>query len=185
MSGEEHVYGLDGIKEGDNKFPKWLIFVYVGLLSWGIYYLFAYWTIPGDEVNKEALNSPITYSKAREEGFVASAKEDKKEEVKAPSAEDAGKAKLVADGKVVFEANCAGCHGIAGDGNGPAAAALNPKPRNFVEAKFKYPPNATDADLTVTIQNGVKGSAMPAWKDTLNADQIKSVIAYVRTFHKS
>ena len=32
--------------------------------------------------------------------------------------------------------------------------------------------------------NGVKGTAMPPWKDTLNADQIKSVIAYEHSFKR-
>ena len=179
MSGEEHVYGLDGIREGDNKFPRWLIFVYIGLFSWGVYYLVAYWTMPGDELRQQVLNSPITYTNAREEGYVASSKEVKetKKEVKLAGGVSE---KLLADGKVVFEANCAGCHGVAGDGAGPAAAALVPKPRNFVTWKLKY--GDDDASLNKTLQNGIKGSSMPAWKDALSPDQIGSVIAYIKKF---
>ncbi len=40
---------------------------------------------------------------------------------------------LVAHGKTVFAQNCVACHGDQGMGNGPAAAALNPKPRNFTQ----------------------------------------------------
>lgn len=43
---------------------------------------------------------------------------------------------LIAKGKAQYS-NCAACHGDAGKGDGPAAAAFNPKPRNFVSEKFK------------------------------------------------
>lgn len=91
---------------------------------------------------------------------------------------------MVTEGKTVFEANCAGCHGINGNGAGPAAAALNPKPRNFVEGNYKYPVGAKDTDLFKTLEKGIAGSAMPAWKDALSEDQRWSVIAYIRTFKK-
>jgi len=41
---------------------------------------------------------------------------------------------IVAHGKALFEAQCVTCHGAEGKGNGLAAAALNPKPRNFTAA---------------------------------------------------
>ena len=83
-------------------------------------------------------------------------------------------------GKKVFETNCATCHGLTGKGDGAVAAALNPKPRNFVEGKFKY--GSDDASLHKTIANG-KG-VMPAWKAILKDKQIDDVIAYIRTFKK-
>jgi mono/diheme cytochrome c family protein len=41
--------------------------------------------------------------------------------------------KLLARGEVLFKQNCTSCHGDAGRGDGPAAATLNPKPRNFTQ----------------------------------------------------
>ena len=38
---------------------------------------------------------------------------------------------LVARGREVFRGNCVACHGETGMGDGPSAATLNPKPRNF------------------------------------------------------
>ena len=38
-------------------------------------------------------------------------------------------------GKAKYDANCVGCHGSGGKGDGPAAAALNPKPGDFTNAK--------------------------------------------------
>lgn len=89
---------------------------------------------------------------------------------------------MIAAGKTVYEANCTGCHGVAGNGAGAAAAALNPKPRNFILAQFKY--GDKDTDLFKTVTNGIQGSAMPSWKDALTEEQRWSVISYVRTFKK-
>src|SRR5215211_6685384 len=41
-------------------------------------------------------------------------------------------------GKEVYEIHCAGCHGVNGDGKGPAEAFLDVKPRNFTKGMFKF-----------------------------------------------
>lgn len=181
MSGEEHVYGLDGIREGDNKFPKWLLVLYFLFTIWAIYYTVTYWSDPKvDAEKREVLNSTITYNTPREEGFVASSTETPAPvaEVKTSGVDE----KLIAEGKASYEANCAGCHGVSGDGGGPAAAALNPKPRSFVKWDMKF--GTDDASVTKSIENGIPGTAMPPWKAALNADQTKAVLAYIKTFKR-
>jgi len=42
---------------------------------------------------------------------------------------------LLAHGKAQFEQQCISCHGALGNGEGPAAAGLNPKPRNFIQGE--------------------------------------------------
>jgi mono/diheme cytochrome c family protein len=92
-----------------------------------------------------------------------------------------GKADAIAAGKVVFETNCASCHGESGKGDGPAGAALNPKPADLSEPAA----NDTDGQFLWHVSEGSAagepGSAMPAWKGTLSQDQIWQVIAYIRT----
>jgi len=88
---------------------------------------------------------------------------------------------MINAGKSIYEANCAGCHGINGNGAGPAAAALNPPPRNFIKANYKY--GSSDVELFKTITLGIKGTSMPAW-DSLTESQRWEVIAYIRTFEK-
>ncbi|GIW23004.1 MAG: hypothetical protein KatS3mg068_2011 [Candidatus Sericytochromatia bacterium] len=83
-------------------------------------------------------------------------------------------------GKKVYDQNCAMCHGPKGAGDGAAAAALNPKPRNFTEGKFKY--GSKDEDLAKLIKNG-KGP-MPPWGSVLKPADIDNVIAYIRTLKK-
>jgi len=84
-------------------------------------------------------------------------------------------------GEQVYKQRCALCHGPDGHGNGPGAAALNPKPRNYHDAKYMN--SKTDAELLATIHNG-KG-AMPAWKAILSETQMQSVLMYERTFSKT
>lgn len=85
-----------------------------------------------------------------------------------------------ANGKKVFTQNCVTCHGASGKGDGVAAAALTPKPRNFVQGKFKY--GSKDADLAKTIKNGK--APMPPWGGVLSDKDINDVVAYIRTFKK-
>ncbi|HKU45174.1 MAG TPA: c-type cytochrome [Polyangiales bacterium] len=52
----------------------------------------------------------------------------------------------------VFKTRCATCHGEGGHGDGPAAAALNPKPRNYTDPEWQK--TVTDDQLKKTIVGG-------------------------------
>jgi mono/diheme cytochrome c family protein len=65
---------------------------------------------------------------------------------------------LVAKGKASFETNCATCHGDRGLGDGPAGAALDPKPRNLVKDAFKNGTKPTQVFSTLT--KGIDGTTM-------------------------
>jgi len=97
-----------------------------------------------------------------------------------------------AKGKVLFETNCASCHGTSGKGDGPVGAALQPPPRDFTKAEFKFDANkdgkpGEDADLLLVITNGAAaygGSPLMApWGHLPEQDRL-DLIAYVRTFHQ-
>jgi cytochrome c oxidase cbb3-type subunit 3 len=87
------------------------------------------------------------------------------------------------EGKKLYGQFCASCHGQAGKGDGPASAALNPKPRDHTDKG--YMSTLSDDDLLKVIKNGGasigKSPLMPPWGASLKDDQIKDVIAYVRT----
>jgi cytochrome c oxidase cbb3-type subunit I/II len=87
-------------------------------------------------------------------------------------------------GREVYERRCAGCHGVNGDGNGPAATFLyRQRPRNFTLGVFKFrltnEPVPTDGDLLRTITRGVRGTAMPAWYELPLIDRL-AVIQYIK-----
>ena len=96
----------------------------------------------------------------------------------------------LAAGKKSYEAECAGCHGIqgagtvAGDGAGPAARFMNPRPRNFRKGKFKFTSTASGErplrrDLYRVISVGLAGSSMPSFK-LLTDERRMDIVEYVR-----
>jgi cytochrome c oxidase cbb3-type subunit 2 len=87
-------------------------------------------------------------------------------------------------GKEVYERRCVGCHGVNGDGNGPAATFMyNQRPRNFTQGVFKFrltkDPLPTDGDMLRTITRGVRGTAMPPWYELPLNDRL-AVIQYIK-----
>jgi mono/diheme cytochrome c family protein len=87
-------------------------------------------------------------------------------------------------GKAVYEQHCAACHGSKGNGNGPAAVWLFPKPRNFSAGLFKIQSTPagmlpTDDDLFQTITRGMSGSSMPSFT-YLSEQQRREVVQYVK-----
>lgn len=92
-------------------------------------------------------------------------------------------------GKEAYALYCQTCHGETGTGDGPGAAALDPKPRDFTTGDFAFDPNSDGetgdpADLALVVQNGAAaygGSAnMVPWGGVLSEQQIRDVVAYVR-----
>ncbi len=57
--------------------------------------------------------------------------------------------------KDLFESLCFTCHGLTGHGDGPGAAALNPKPRTFAEVAWQD--SVTDDQITKAITLGGAG----------------------------
>ena len=76
---------------------------------------------------------------------------------------------LLAKGKQVFMINCMPCHGEKGEGNGPAAIALNPKPRNYTKDGFKNGDKVEQ--IFGTITKGLPGTMMTAWTQIPEADR--------------
>ncbi len=82
-----------------------------------------------------------------------------------------------AKGGIFFHANCAECHGHAGDGHGRRAEMMVFKPLDFTTAKAQ---RAFDrARLFAAISWGVPGTTMPAWSKVLTGQQIADVAEYV------
>lgn len=67
---------------------------------------------------------------------------------------------LVEKGKASFSRNCVACHGPRGEGDGPAAKALKPRPRNLVAE----PTRGGAPAIFEVVSKGVKGTGMIAYK---------------------
>ena len=77
----------------------------------------------------------------------------------------------------VYKTNCIACHGATGEADTPAGKALN-------ATSFSTPDslNKSDAELVAIIKNGK--DKMPPWSEVLTDEQVKDVIAYIRTLKK-
>jgi len=82
--------------------------------------------------------------------------------------------------KTLYVANCSPCHGTTGKGDGPAAAALNPKPANHTSAAVQ---SETDGSLFWKLSEG--RNPMPSYKKILTDQQRWELINYIRTLGKN
>ena len=85
----------------------------------------------------------------------------------------------VAIGEDVFFNYCAGCHGRRGDGRGPQALNLIPKPQNLRNAEFvNY---LDDERFYTSVSGGVRATSMPAFEMLLSESNRWHVINYIRS----
>ncbi|MEW5853624.1 MAG: cytochrome c [Myxococcota bacterium] len=90
---------------------------------------------------------------------------------------------LLGKGKTSFTTNCVLCHGEKGDGNGPAGAQMNPKPRDFSDVK-SYKNGSKPEQIFKTLAEGIPGSAMVPFAH-LSEEERWALAYYVAdTFHK-
>ena len=91
-------------------------------------------------------------------------------------------------GRDVYATYCVGCHGEKGDGDGPAARFLDPKPRDFRVGRIKFAHVSSgeaprDEDYDRVIVHGLSGTAMPSFA-LLPSHERSAVLAYIKTFAK-
>ncbi len=90
-------------------------------------------------------------------------------------------------GPELFASHCSACHGLKGNGKGPATRNLHPKPRDFRSGEFRLVSTrnrrATRQDIERVIQHGVPGTSMQSFDD-LPSDQrtllARQVLAFWR-----
>lgn len=90
-------------------------------------------------------------------------------------------------GRKVYMERCYWCHGEEGKGDGPSAAGMFPRPRDFVRADYKIRSTPwgqlpTDEDLFRVIVRGLAGTPMQEWETILTEEEIRSVASYIQSF---
>jgi len=83
-------------------------------------------------------------------------------------------------GQVAYETRCAPCHGTEGRGDGPAAAGIDPHPRNFRDPDFWR--GRTTEQLRLVVRQGKPGTLMPPFDGALDPGQIDDVVAFIQHF---
>ncbi len=82
-----------------------------------------------------------------------------------------------ARGERTYMSGCATCHGPKGDGKGPRAYFINPKPRNFIDPAFRAAFNRPA--IYTAVSDGRLGAEMPAWSKVLDHQEIADVSEFV------
>ncbi|MBI1996281.1 MAG: cytochrome c [Deltaproteobacteria bacterium] len=89
-------------------------------------------------------------------------------------------------GKLKYDANCVGCHGATGKGDGAAAAALNPKPQDHTNGKAMKA--LSDKYLFDIIKDGgasqKKSPIMPGSGKKFSDQEVWDIVAYIRSLAK-
>jgi len=117
---------------------------------------------PDDEMRQMAFHSPVINANAQK------ARREGPEPVLADSSD-------LANGRNLYQHNCASCHGPQGHGDG-MAASLRPAAADLSEHQYSL------ARLSFVLENGVAGTAMPAWRD-FSLDDRAALAAAVREFY--
>ena len=118
---------------------------------------------PDDEMMQMAFAGPLNASPAR-------ARKGADAKVLARDADESR-------GGTLYAAHCASCHGARGEGDGPGADALVPRPSNLAEHEY------SQTRLADALWNGVAGTAMPAWRDH-PVEDLAAIARVVRGFQR-
>lgn len=92
--------------------------------------------------------------------------------------------KVLQTGRGLYMRHCSHCHGTSGDGNGPTAQYLNPKPRDYRHGIFKFTSTNDQSkvsrdDLARILKYGIPGTYMPSFL-LLEDDELHAIVEYVR-----
>src|SRR3569623_283597 len=84
-----------------------------------------------------------------------------------------------ADGKTVYAEFCVVCHGEHGDGNTRLRRGLTTPPREFPRAETRR--ELSRERMITSVTYGRPGTAMMSFRKRLSAEEIETVVDYIRT----
>jgi len=162
LSGHEY----DGIKELDNKLPKWWLWLfYITIIFAAVYFtrmnIIQTADKQDDAYKKEVEAAMLKYKDVRQANMID-----------ASTVVQLSDADALAAGKAIFEKSCIACHLAQGQG------LVGP---NLTDDYWIH--GCTIADIFRTITTGVPDKGMISWKDQLNPQQIQQVASYVMSLH--
>ncbi len=82
------------------------------------------------------------------------------------------------DGKELFALNCMICHKESGKGGKVTIEGKSINPEDLTTDKMK---KMTDEKLIGYVTNGIEDEGMPAFKDKMTPEEIRAIVAHVRT----
>lgn len=164
-------HSYDGIQEYDNPLPGWWKFLFwVSILFAFPYMLYMHVGIEGRSIYDQYDSHMASIFEIRF-AKIGQLSADRKTIMKYVNDEP----DWLAVGKVVYQTNCAGCHGTDGGG------LVGP---NLTDDYWKYVRNVED--IAGVIENGAANGAMPAWKNRLShPNQVVLTAAYIASLRNA
>lgn len=162
----DHNY--DGIRELDHPLPTWWVLTFGATIAFGFPYWFFYTFGKDAPTPRSEMEERLSEIKEVQAEYEAKKGGFNVERYKAFVATEEGK-KL---GKKTFKRHCAACHGQNGEG------VIGP---NLTDAYWIHGKGDLKG-VYQTISGGVPEKGMPAWKQSLNDDQLMAVTSYVLKF---
>ena len=88
---------------------------------------------------------------------------------------------IIERGRGIYKVNCVACHGETGKGDGPAAGALKPPPRDHTD--YAYMSTLTDKQVADVIKMGgaIKGRPLMPSHPQIGSADMDALVAYIRT----
>lgn len=159
-------HNYDGIRELDNRLPPWWLYgFYVTIVFAGIY-LWRYHVVHSAPLSQEELQIALEMAEKEKEAYLKLAA-NKVDENTVVYLEDAT---AMLEGKKIYAANCAACHGPDGGGTvGP----------NFTDDYWLH--GGSIQDIFKTVKYGVPEKGMKSWKDDLSPVQIAQVSSFIKS----
>lgn len=158
----DHEY--DGIRELDNKLPRWWVWLFYGTTLFAAGYLLYFHVFGmGDLMAAE-------YQKEMKRGDAIKAAAMTKFEAEIGSLEPSKDAAIISQGHEIFTRLCAPCH------RADAGGLVGP---NLTDDYWIHGPKFSDN--VTTIWNGVPAKGMITWKNYLKPKEVYSVASYIYT----
>ncbi len=85
-------------------------------------------------------------------------------------------------GRTLYMNNCKVCHGIQGQGDGPIALQLDPKPAVLANPQFTGDEFSKPYDNFQIINVGIANTAMVGWADQFSEKELWDITYFIRTF---
>ena len=91
---------------------------------------------------------------------------------------------VLSSGRTLYMRHCSHCHGTSGDGAGPTARYLTPRPRDYRNGVFKFTSTndmskASRDDLARVVKYGIPGTYMPSFL-LMKDEEHHAIVEYVR-----
>jgi cytochrome c oxidase cbb3-type subunit 3 len=157
-----HEY--DDIQELNNPTPAWFMALFYSTVAIGIAYVLVYHVFNFGQLQYAEYNTEVAQAEMAKKIYLS----------KAANRVDESTVKLVndpttlAEGKAVFKASCAPCHGENGQG------VVGP---NLTDEYWLH--GSKVSDVFKTVKYGVPAKGMPTWEKQLSPKQIADVSNYI------